>query len=45
MDPFQIGVNGATFYVPWNDGRNPSPPADNGVDPNIFFAKVKAPRG
>jgi len=45
MDPFQIGVNGATFFIPWNDGRNAGPPADNGVDPNIFFAKVKAPRG
>ena len=34
---------GSGAYVVWGDGRDKGPAANNGVDPNIYFAHVPIP--
>jgi hypothetical protein len=43
--PGQIGLTQAnSVFVAWTDGRDPGPPGNDGIDPNVYFAHVPTPR-
>jgi hypothetical protein len=43
LDPLDMAFPGSGAFVAWTDGRDPGPTANNGVDPNIYFARVPEP--
>lgn len=43
MDKFHFVAPGSGFFVAWTDGRDPGPAGNDGIDPNIYFARTEGP--
>lgn len=41
--PGDITAPGSGFFTAWTDGRDPGPAGNNGIDPNVYFARTEGP--
>lgn len=43
LPPLGMTAPGSGFFVAWADGRDPGPAGNDGIDPNIYFARTEGP--